>query len=72
MYILSVKVPGGHHLLADLPCNSAAQVELASLDSFSKEVDHNAVAWFTLIHPVESPDAMGAYGTLAGGEPRDT
>ena len=66
-----LKVPGGHHLLAGLPCNSIAHAELASLDSICKEVDHGAVAWFTLIHLVESPDAMGACGTLAGGESGD-
>ena len=43
-------------------------VELTSLDSACKEVDHGAIAWFTLVHPVEPPDAMGACGTFAGGE----
>ena len=40
--------------------------ELDSLDSVCKEV-----ALFTLIHLVESPNAMGACGTLAGGESGD-
>ena len=43
-------------------------VELAFLDSIFKEVDCGAVACFTLISLLESPDAMGAYGTLTGGE----
>ena len=68
---MSVKVPGGHCLLAGLPCISAAHIELVSLDSICKEVDCVAVAWFTLICPVASPDAMGACGTLAGGESGD-
>ena len=49
-----------------------AHVKLASLDSIYKELDHGAVAWFTLVHLVEPPDAMGACSTLAGREPRDT
>ena len=65
---LSVSVPSGHHLLAGLPCNSILLVELTSLDSVCKEVDHGAVTWFTLSHLVEPPNAMGACGTLAGGE----
>ena len=70
--ILLVKVPGGHCFLAGLPCNSILHIELASLDSVCKEVDHSSVAWFTLVHPVElSPNAMGACGTLAGGESGD-
>ena len=68
---MSVKVPGGHHFLASLPCNSIAHIELSSLDSICKEVDHGAISWFTFICPVESPDAMGACGTLAGGESGD-
>ena len=42
------------------------------MDFGCKEVDYSAVAWFTPIHPVESPDAMGACGILAGGESGDT
>ena len=38
---------------------------------FAKGVDYGAVAWFTLIHPVESLDAIGVCGTLAGGESGD-
>ena len=64
---LFVQVPGGPRLLAGLPCDSIAHVELVSLDSVCKEVDFDAIAWFTLIHPVEFPDAMGACGTLASG-----
>ena len=67
-----VKVPGGHHLLAGLPCDSIAHVELAYLNSVCKEVDCGAVAWFTLFFPVESLDAIGAYGPLSGGESGDT
>ena len=68
---LSVKVPGGHHHLAALLYNSIAHVELASLDSMCNEVACGTVVWFTLIHPVEPHDAMGACGTLAGGASRD-
>ena len=68
----SVKVPGRHCLLAGLPCNSVVHIELASLDSIYKEVDHGAVVWFMLIHPVESLDAIGACGTLAGRGSGDT
>ena len=68
---LSVKVPSRHYPLASLLLDSIVHVELAFLDSFCKEVDHGAVAWFMLIRPVESPDAMGAYSTLAGGESGD-
>ena len=46
-------------------------IELAPLDSVSKEVDHSSAAWFTVVHLVEPPDAMGACGTLAGGESED-
>ena len=42
-------------------------VKFASLNSVCKKIDCVAVAWFMLIHPVESPDAMGACDTLAGG-----
>ena len=35
---LSVNIPGVYHILAGSPCNSIAQVELASLDSAYKEV----------------------------------
>ena len=69
---MSIQIPGGHHILAGLPCDSIVHIELASLDSVFKEVDHGAVAWFTIICPVESPDAMGACDTLAGGESGDT
>ena len=64
-----VEVPSGHRLLAGLPCNSIAHVELASLDSVCKEVDYDAVACFILIGLVEPPDAMGACGALSSGEP---
>ena len=57
--------------MAGLPCNSVAHAELASLDSVFKELDCGEVGWFTLIRLVESPDAMGAYGTLARGESGD-
>ena len=50
---LLVKIPGRKCLLAGLPCNSIEHVELASLDSVCKDVDHDAVAWFTLVRPVE-------------------
>ena len=66
--ITSVKLPGGHYLLAGLPCNSIAHVEFAFLDSICKKVDCGAIAWLILICLVESPDAIGACGTLAGGE----
>ena len=69
--ILSVKVPGGHYLLACLPCNSVASIELASLGSIFEKVDCSAVAWFTLVYLVELPDTMKAYGTFAGGESGD-
>ena len=46
-------------------------IELISLDSTCKEVDCSSIAWFTLIPPVESPTAMEACGTLAGGESGD-
>ena len=65
---LLVKVPVGYHLLTGLPCNSLEHSELASLDSIFKEIGHGTVVWFTLVHPVEPLDAMGACGTLAGGE----
>ena len=70
---LLVKVPGGHCLLVGLPCTLYyAHVELASLNSIvCKEVDCSTVAWLTLVHPVEPPNAMGACGTLAGWESRD-
>ena len=48
-----------------------AHVELASLDSICKDVDHIAVAWFAPIHPLEPPDAMGVYSSLASKESRD-
>ena len=38
------------------------------MNSVCNEVDCGAVAWFTLIDPVEPPDTMGACGALAGGE----
>ena len=66
-----VKVPAGHRLLAGLPCNSVLHTELASLDAVCKKVDHGAVIWFTLVHPVEPPNVMGACGILAGGESGD-
>ena len=66
--ILSVNVPGGHHLLAGLPCNSLAHVELASLDFVCKEVDRGAVACLTLVRLGEPPDAMGACGIFASGD----
>ena len=69
---MTVKVPSGHHLLAGLPCSSTEHVDLASLDSICKEVDHGAVTWFILVHPVEHPDTIGACDTLAGGESGDT
>ena len=65
---MSVKVPDGYHLLDGFPCNSIVHTELAFLDSVCKEVDHRAVACFTLVHLVELPNAMGACGILAGGE----
>ena len=46
-------------------------VELASLDSICKEIDHGTVAYYILVCPVEPLDAMGACGTLAGGESGD-
>ena len=39
--------------------------------SVCKEVDCGAVACFTLVLPVEPPNAMGAYSTLAGVESGD-
>ena len=71
-YTLLIKTPGRHCLLAGLPCNSIEHVEPASFDSIYKEVDYSVVAWFTLVHPVEPPNAMGAFGTLSGGESGDT
>ena len=68
---MSVQVPGGPCFLAGLPCDSIMHGELASLDSVFKEVDCGAIACFTLVSPLESPDAMGACGTLAGGESGD-
>ena len=68
---LLVKVPSGHCLLAALTCNYIVHIELASLDSIFKEVDDGVVAWFTLICPTEPPDAIGACGTLSGGESGD-
>ena len=68
---LSVKVPGRLCILAGLPCTTIAHVEIASLDSIYKEVDHGSAAWFTIIHLVETPDAMRACGTFSGGESRD-
>ena len=65
--ILSVQVPGGHCLLDGLPCDSIAHIELASFDSVLKEIDHSAVAWYTIICLVEPLNAIGACGTLAGG-----
>ena len=65
---MSIQVPGRHCLLAGLPCDSITYVELASLDSVCKVVARGAVAWFTLVHLVESPDTIGAYGTFAGRE----
>ena len=41
---LPVKVPGGHHLLAGLPCNSIVHIEFAYLDSVFKEVDRGTIA----------------------------
>ena len=64
---LLVKVPGGHHILAGLPCESIVHIELTALDSVCKEVDHGAAAWFIPVHLVEPPDAMGACNTLASG-----
>ena len=46
-------------------------LNLLLLDPIFKEVDHSAIAWFTLVYPVEPLDAMRVYGTLAGGESRD-
>ena len=69
---MSVKVPGGHCLLAGLSCNSIIYAELASLDSVCKKVYHSAVAWFTFVCLVEAPDAIMACGTLAGGESGNT
>ena len=46
-------------------------IESDSSDSICKEVDCGTVALFTLIHPVESLDAIGAYITLAGVESWD-
>ena len=68
---MSVKVPSRHHILAALPCNSIIHIELAYLDSFCKVFDHGAVAWFTLVYPVEPLDAMGICGTIASGESGD-
>ena len=58
--------------MAGLPRGFIAHAELASLDSIFKEVAHGTVAWFTLIHLIESPDTMGAYVTLACGKFGDT
>ena len=69
--MLLVKVPGGHCLLAGLPCNSIVYIELSFLESIFKEVDRGSVAWFTLVHLVEPTDAMGACSTLVGREFRD-
>ena len=69
---LSVKVPGGLCPLPGLPCNSIVHIELISLDSVCKEVDLGVVAWFTLVHLVEPPNAMGACGTFDGGESRES
>ena len=46
-------------------------IKFSSLDSIIREVDHGAIAWFILVYPVDPPDAMGACGTLAGGESED-
>ena len=66
-----VRIPSGHCLLAGLSCNSIIHIELALLNSVFKDVDHGSVAWFTLVCLVEPLDAMGACGTLAGGESGD-
>ena len=34
-------------------------------------MDRGATAWFALLRPATDPDAMGACGALAGGEPGD-
>ena len=69
--ILLIKLPCGHRLLAGLPFNSIAHVELNFLDSICKEVAHSVVAWFTLVCPIELPNAMGAWTTLSGRESGD-
>ena len=67
-----VSVPGGHCVLAGLPCNSIVHVELVFLKFVCKEVDHSAVTWFILVHLVEPSDTMGVCGTLTSGEFKDT
>ena len=62
-----VQVYSGHYLLAALPYDSIAHVKLAYLGSVYKEVDHGAVAWFTPVCLVKPSDAIGVYGTFAGG-----
>ena len=66
-----VIVPGEQCHLSCLPCGPSAHNELASLESVCKEVDLGEVAWFTLIHPVEPTNAIGAYDTLSDGESGD-
>ena len=62
----------GHCPLAGIPCDSFASVKLGFLHKVCREVDQNAVAWFILVHLVESPDAMWACGALSSGESGDT
>ena len=65
---LLIQVSSGHYLLVGLPCDSIVHVELTSLELFCKEFDYGSVAWFTLVHPVEPADAIGACGALASGK----
>ena len=57
--------------MTGLLCNSIVHIDLAPLDSICKEADHSAATWLTLTHPVETPDAMWACGTVFGGESGD-
>ena len=68
---LLVQILSRDCLLTGLPCNFIANIQIASLESVFKEVDHSAVACFTLLHLVEPYDAMGASGGLVGVEPGD-
>ena len=68
---LLAKVTSGYCLLAGLPCNYTMYIEIASLDSIYKGIDHDAVACFIFIHLIEPLDTMGACGTLAVGESGD-
>ena len=58
--------------MAGLPSFSIVYVELSSFYSICEEVDYGSVVWFTLVHPVEPPDAIGACSALTGGKSEDT